>query len=77
MEKVFPSEMETANRTAGQVNLEHLQSELVAEALHATNARLDVIQHDLAALKDVMFRRTQLLTPSKGIGGVEFTGNYS
>lgn len=74
MQNVFPTEMEEANRGAGQVNLENVQSEIVAEAIHATNARLDIIQRDLAALKEVIFRRTQLLTPSKGIDGVVFTG---
>lgn len=77
MQDVFPSEFELANRDAGQINLENIQSEMVAEALHATHARLDLIQRDLATLTEVMLRRTNLLTPSKGVSGVVFTGERS
>jgi hypothetical protein len=74
MRDVFPAEMDHAIRNTGQVNLENVQSEIVAEALHATNARIDALQRDVAALLELTTRRTQLLTPSKGIGGVVFTG---
>ncbi|KAJ9104196.1 hypothetical protein QFC20_004634 [Naganishia adeliensis] len=67
MQNVFPSDLEQANRNSGQVNLENVQSEIVAEALHATNARLDIIQQELAALREVMTPRSATTTASTAV----------
>ncbi|KAJ9111320.1 hypothetical protein QFC20_002611 [Naganishia adeliensis] len=73
MDKFHPKDLESLDKESQQVNLDNIQSEIVAEQLAGIHGRLLGLETKLANLCELLDRRTAVLLPSKGVDGVMYT----
>jgi hypothetical protein len=77
MDNIYPDLMEAAESERCQLNVDAIQSRLVAEQLCAVEARLSRLDDSLDKVKRLLehlISRTNVLSPSRGVENVIFTG---
>lgn len=76
MDKAYPTELALLQGQSQRQNLDNIQSELVAEQLAALNGRYIALEDKLNRVLELLSRRTAVLSPSRGVEDVLFTGKY-